>query len=110
MMNQGVERKEVARIMRLPYGKAGRFSGDGAAHRRAAVFPNYARIAEADIAIKTSKGGGGNGRFAPANRNARVRIGSFINGRYPEFNNEFSVKSSLSLLALFYFLATKFLK
>lgn len=60
MMNQGVERKEVARIMRLPYGK----QEDFLATARRTDAPQFSRImrriAEADIAIKTSKGGGGN--------------------------------------------------
>ena len=59
LMRQGVERREVARIMRLPYEKQEDFL---AAARRADAEKLAAvmkRIAETDVAIKTSVGGGG---------------------------------------------------
>lgn len=59
LMRQGVERREVARILKLPYGKQEDFL---AAARR--IEPEkltwiIRRIAETDLAIKTSIGGGG---------------------------------------------------
>jgi DNA polymerase-3 subunit delta len=60
MMNQGVERKEVARIMRLPYGKQEDFLATARRTDARQFSRIMQRIAEADIAIKTSKGGGGN--------------------------------------------------
>ncbi len=60
LMRQGVERGEVARIMRLPYNKQEDFL---AAARRADTEKLawiMHRIAETDVAIKTSVGGGGN--------------------------------------------------
>ena len=59
MMNQGVERKEVARIMRLPYGKQEDFLATARRTDAAQFSRIIQRVAEADIAIKTSKGGGG---------------------------------------------------
>ena len=59
MMNQGVERKEVARIMRLPYSKQEDFLATARRTDAAQFSRIMQRIAEADIAIKTSKGGGG---------------------------------------------------
>ena len=59
MMNQGVERKEVARIMRLPYGKQEDFLATARRTDSASFSRIMQRIAAADIAIKTSKGGGG---------------------------------------------------
>ena len=59
MMNQGVERKEVARIMRLPYGKQEDFLATARRTDATQFSRIIQRIAEADIAIKTSKGGGG---------------------------------------------------
>ena len=59
LMRNGVERAEVARIMKLPYSKQEDFL---AAARRADTKKLTAvmrRIAEADAAIKTSIGGGG---------------------------------------------------
>ncbi len=60
LMRQGVERTEVARILRLPYGKQEDFL---AAARRAdekELCWIMRRIADTDVAIKTSLGGGGN--------------------------------------------------
>ncbi|HEY0658170.1 MAG TPA: DNA polymerase III subunit delta [Pyrinomonadaceae bacterium] len=59
MMNQGVERKEVARIMRLPYGKQEDFLATARRTDSVQFSRIMRRIAEADVAIKTSKGGGG---------------------------------------------------
>lgn len=59
MMNQGVERKEVSRIMRLPYGKQEDFLATARRTDAREFSRIMRRIAEADIAIKTSKGGGG---------------------------------------------------
>jgi DNA polymerase-3 subunit delta len=59
MMNQGVERKEVARIMRLPYGKQEDFLATARRTDSARFARIMRRIAETDVAIKTSKGGGG---------------------------------------------------
>jgi DNA polymerase-3 subunit delta len=59
MMNQGVERKEVSRIMRLPYGKQEDFLATARRTDAREFSQIMRRIAEADIAIKTSKGGGG---------------------------------------------------
>ena len=59
LMRQGVERREVARIMKLPYGKQEDFL---AAARRIEIDKLtliMQRIAKADAAIKTSIGGGG---------------------------------------------------
>ncbi len=60
MMTQGVDRKEVARIMRLPYGKQEDFLATARRTDARQFSRIMQRIAEADIAIKTSKGGGGN--------------------------------------------------
>ncbi|MGI8884391.1 MAG: hypothetical protein ACR2IA_09145, partial [Pyrinomonadaceae bacterium] len=60
MMNQGTERKEVARIMRLPYNKQEDFLATARRTDSAQFSRIMQRIAEADVAIKTSKGGGGN--------------------------------------------------
>ncbi|MCU1288241.1 MAG: holA [Acidobacteria bacterium] len=60
MMNQGVDRKEVARVMRLPYGKQEDFLATARRTDSAQFSRIMQRIAETDIAIKTSKGGGGN--------------------------------------------------
>ncbi len=60
LMTQGVERREVARVMRLHPSKQEDFL---AAARRtdAARFTHIMqKIAETDVAIKTSRGGGGN--------------------------------------------------
>jgi len=60
MMNQGIERKEVSRIMRLPYNKQEDFLATARRTDSAQFSRIMRRIAEADVAIKTSKGGGGN--------------------------------------------------
>lgn len=71
MMNQGVERGEVARIMRLPYGKQREFL-ETARRANADRFSQVLKkIAETDLAIKTSKGGGGH-------KGARLQIEMLI--------------------------------
>ncbi len=59
LMEQGVERKEVARIMKLHWSKQEDFLA--AARRTEAKKLSWImqKIAETDVAIKTSKGGGG---------------------------------------------------
>lgn len=59
MMNQGVERKEVARIMKLPWSKQEDFLVTARRTDSKRFTQIMQRIAETDIAIKTSKGGGG---------------------------------------------------
>ena len=59
MMNEGVDRGEVARVMRLPYSKQAHFL-ETARRTEAKKFSwIMQRIAQTDLAIKTSKGGGG---------------------------------------------------
>ena len=56
LMLQGVERREVARIMKLPFSKQEEFL---AAARRAGaetLIKSLQKIADIDLAIKTSKG------------------------------------------------------
>ena len=60
MMNQGVDRTEVARIMRLPYSKQEDFLAMARRTDSVKLSKIMQRIAETDLAIKTSKGGGGN--------------------------------------------------
>jgi DNA polymerase-3 subunit delta len=60
LMNQGVERIEVARVMRLHPNNQRDFL-ETARRNPTEKFTNIMkRIAETDVAIKTSKGGGGN--------------------------------------------------
>lgn len=60
LMNQGVERTEVARVMRL-HPKSQREFLEIARRNKSEKFSwILQRIAETDLAIKTSKGGGGN--------------------------------------------------
>jgi DNA polymerase-3 subunit delta len=60
LMNQGVERIEVARVMRLHPSNQRDFL-ETARRNPTEKFTNIMkRIAETDVAIKTSKGGGGN--------------------------------------------------
>lgn len=61
MMNQGMERKDVARIMRLPYSKQEDFLVMARRTDAAKLAKIMQRIAETDLAIKTSKGGGNAG-------------------------------------------------
>jgi DNA polymerase-3 subunit delta len=59
MMDQGVERSEVARIMRLPYNKQREFLETARRTKTDRFSWILRKIAESDLAIKTSKGGGG---------------------------------------------------
>lgn len=59
LMDQGVERSEVARIMRLPYSKQREFLETARRTKTDRFSQVLKKIAETDLAIKTSKGGGG---------------------------------------------------
>lgn len=59
LMRQGVERTEVARTIRLPYGKQEEFLAAARRADAAALAQSLQRISDADLAIKTSKGGSG---------------------------------------------------
>ena len=59
LMRQGVERREVARIMKLPYSKQEDFLATARRIETEKLTAIMRRIAEADVAIKTSIGGGG---------------------------------------------------
>ncbi|MGI8638657.1 MAG: DNA polymerase III subunit delta [Pyrinomonadaceae bacterium] len=59
LMQQGVERSEVARIMRLPYSKQKDFLETARRADAKKLSWIMQKIAETDLAIKTSKGGGG---------------------------------------------------
>lgn len=60
LMRQGVERKEVARIMKLPYSKQQDFLETARRMETEKLTWIMKRISETDAAIKTSIGGGGN--------------------------------------------------
>jgi len=59
LMRQGVERREVARIMRLPYGKQEDFLATARRTDTKKLVQIMQRIAKTDAAIKNSIGGGG---------------------------------------------------
>jgi DNA polymerase-3 subunit delta len=59
LMRQGVERREVARIMRLPYGKQEDFLATARRADTEKLVRIMQRIAQTDLAIKNSIGGGG---------------------------------------------------
>jgi DNA polymerase-3 subunit delta len=59
LMRQGVERREVARIMRLPYGKQEDFLATARRADTEKLTNVMQRIARTDAAIKNSIGGGG---------------------------------------------------
>ncbi len=59
LMRQGVERREVARIMRLPYGKQEDFLATARRAETEKLTNVMQRIARTDVAIKNSIGGGG---------------------------------------------------
>ncbi len=59
LMRQGVERREVARILKLPYSKQEDFLATARRIETEKLTGIMRRIAEADVAIKTSIGGGG---------------------------------------------------
>lgn len=56
LMSQGVERKEVARVMKLPYTKQEDFLATARRADAEKLSGVMRRIAETDLAIKTSKG------------------------------------------------------
>lgn len=60
LMNQGVERTEVARVMRLHPSSQREFLEIARRNKSEKFSRILQRIAETDLAIKTSKGGGGN--------------------------------------------------
>lgn len=59
LMREGVERKEVARIMKLPYSKQEDFLATARRIETEKLSWIMNRIAESDLAIKSSIGGGG---------------------------------------------------
>lgn len=59
LMRQGVERSEVARILRLPYGKQEDFLATARRTETEKLSRIMQRIARTDAAIKNSLGGGG---------------------------------------------------
>lgn len=59
LMRNGVERREVARILKLPYGKQEDFLATARRIETEKLTRIMRRIGEADIAMKTSIGGGG---------------------------------------------------
>lgn len=59
LMRQGVERREVARIMKLPFSKQEDFLATARRIETEKLTRIMQRIAKADVAIKTSIGGGG---------------------------------------------------
>jgi DNA polymerase-3 subunit delta len=56
LMRQGVERREVARIMKLPYGKQEDFLATARRTDTTELTKFLQRIFETDLAIKTSRG------------------------------------------------------
>ncbi len=59
LMRQGVERKEVARVMKLHWSKQEDFLATARRTEAEKLAQIMRRIADTDLAIKTSKGGGG---------------------------------------------------
>lgn len=59
LMRQGVERKEVARVMKLHWNKQEEFLATARRTEAEKLARIMRRIADTDLAIKTSKGGGG---------------------------------------------------
>jgi len=59
LMREGVERREVARIMKLPYSKQEDFLATARRIETEKLTRIMRRISETDVAIKTSIGGGG---------------------------------------------------
>jgi DNA polymerase III subunit delta len=59
MMRNGVERREIARIMKLPYSKQQDFLETARRIETEKLTRIMRRVSEADVAIKTSIGGGG---------------------------------------------------
>lgn len=61
LMEQGVERKEVARIMKLPWSRQEDFLATARRTDSTTLARTLQKVAEVDLAIKTSKGGGAAG-------------------------------------------------
>lgn len=59
MMEQGVGRSEVAKLLKLPYRKQEEFLASARRTDAGVIARMMERLAETDLAIKTSKGGGG---------------------------------------------------
>ena len=59
LMRNGVDRKEVARVMKLPYGKQQDFLETARRVEAGKLTKIMQRIAKTDVAIKSSIGGGG---------------------------------------------------
>ena len=54
MMDEGIDRDEVAKVVRLPYGRAKEFMETARRADRASLRQTIKRLAEVDLAIKTS--------------------------------------------------------
>lgn len=61
MMEQGTERGEIARVLKLPYRKQEEFLASSRRMGRDAIAKVLGRLADTDLAIKTSRGGGSGG-------------------------------------------------
>lgn len=59
MMEQGIDRSEVGRVLKLPYRKQEEFLASARRTDAGTIARIMERLAETDLAIKTSKGGGG---------------------------------------------------
>jgi DNA polymerase-3 subunit delta len=59
MMEQGADRSEVAKVLKLPYRKQEDFLSAARRADMSGISRTMKRIAETDLAIKTSRGGGG---------------------------------------------------
>lgn len=59
MMEQGIDRGEISRSLKLPYRKQEEFLANARRTGREVIAKVLERIAETDLAIKTSRGGGG---------------------------------------------------
>lgn len=59
MMENGVDRSEVSRTLKLPYRKQEEFLASARRTDMGTIARIMGRLAETDLAIKTSKGGGG---------------------------------------------------
>jgi len=69
MMVNGVERREVARVLGLPYRRQEEFLAIARRSDRAHLVGALRRISDTDLAIKTSRGGGG-----PAGTRLQIEI------------------------------------
>lgn len=59
MVEKGMDRGEVARVLKLPYRKQEEFLASARRTSRESICHVLERLAETDLAIKTSRGGGG---------------------------------------------------